>query len=105
MRRAFVLAAVLAAPLWGDRAYAAVRYSLELRGGSSLCSRSAPVVKGGLYLFHRCPDGTFVSLPAREVVRVREEQIAEKPAASARTNAAAPHRLSDLIASSRASLL
>jgi hypothetical protein len=81
MRRARVLAALFAFAL-APSAGAAVRYALELRGGATLCSRSVPQVKGGLYLFHRCPDGTFVSLPAKEVVRVREEQVAEKPAAT-----------------------
>jgi hypothetical protein len=84
MRRAPVLAA-LAVLASASSADAAVRYSLELRGGATLCSRSAPTVKGGLYLFHRCPDGTFVSLPAREVVRVREEQVADQPARDAGT--------------------
>jgi hypothetical protein len=79
MRRAFVLAAITVLCA-ASTAGAAVRYSLELRGGATLCSRSAPAVKGGLYLFHRCPDGTFVSLPAKEVLRVREEQVAERPA-------------------------
>jgi hypothetical protein len=64
-------------------AAAANRWAIELKGGAKLCSQSEPVVKGALYLFHRCPDGTFVSLSSSEVFRVRKEQVPDKPSSAA----------------------
>ena len=45
-------------------------YALELRGGSRLFAADRPLKKGRVYLFHRYPDGAFLSLPAAEVASV-----------------------------------
>jgi hypothetical protein len=45
-------------------------YALELRGGSSLYSLDPPVRKGKLLLFHRYPDGVYMSLSASELAKV-----------------------------------
>jgi len=53
-------------------------YALELKGGSRLYAVDKPVQKGRVYLFHRYPDGTYMSLPAVEVGGV--SPLAEAPA-------------------------
>jgi hypothetical protein len=54
-------------------------YALELRGGSRLFSADKPVRKGKVVLFHRYPDGAFVSLPASEVVSTAPIEAPPKP--------------------------
>jgi hypothetical protein len=53
-------------------------YALELKGGSRLYAVDKPVQRGRVYLFHRYPDGTYMSLPAFEVGSV--STLAEAPA-------------------------
>ena len=55
-------------------------YVLELRGGSHIYATDVPVRKGRLTLFHRYPDGVFMSLSSSEVVKVETAQ--EPPAAA-----------------------
>lgn len=57
-------------------------YVIELRGGSHIYATDAPVRKGRLTLFHRYPDGVYVSLGSSEVVRV--ETSREPPPLTAR---------------------
>jgi hypothetical protein len=45
-------------------------YAIELKGGSRLYAVDRPVQKGRVYLFHRYPDGTYMSLSAGEVGQV-----------------------------------
>lgn len=52
-------------------------YAIELKGGSRLYAVDKPVQKGRVYLFHRYPDGTYMSLPAVEVGGV--STLAEAP--------------------------
>ncbi|HYX19835.1 MAG TPA: hypothetical protein VFA98_03225 [Thermoanaerobaculia bacterium] len=52
-------------------------YAIELKGGSRLYAVDKPVQKGRVYLFHRYPDGTYMSLSAAEVGRV--VTLAEAP--------------------------
>ncbi len=59
-------------------------YALELRGGSRIYASDPPVRKGRLILFHRYPDGSYMSLAAAEVERVVE---AEQPPPQAGTPA------------------
>jgi hypothetical protein len=47
-------------------------YQIDLRGNARLLSRERPVHKGHLALFHRHPDGVFLSVPEQEIVRVTE---------------------------------
>jgi|ERR1700693_1244914 len=47
-------------------------YQIDLRGNARLLSRDRPVQKGRLALFHRHPDGVFLSVPEQEIVRVTE---------------------------------
>ena len=54
-------------------------YALELRGGSRLFSADKPVRKGKVVLFHRYPDGAFVSLPATEVVSTAPVETPSRP--------------------------
>ena len=39
-------------------------YALEIRGGSRVYALDTPVRKGRVYLFHRYPDGVYMSLAA-----------------------------------------
>lgn len=48
-------------------------YALELRGGSRIYANEPPVRRGRLILFHRYPDGSYMSLAAAEVERVVAE--------------------------------
>jgi len=54
-------------------------YALEIRGGSHLYAADKPVRKGKVVLFHRYPDGGFVSLPATEVVSMAPIEAPPKP--------------------------
>ena len=62
------LAGALAAS--ASPAASAKYYALELKGGSRVFSVDAPVRKGRVLLFHRYPDGTYMSLAASEVEKV-----------------------------------
>jgi len=53
-------------------------YALELKGGSRVFSLDVPLRKGRVLLFHRYPDGTYMSLQATEVERVTAQE-AEPP--------------------------
>jgi hypothetical protein len=68
MKRAagLVLAALLAASE-GD---AKSCYALEVRGGSRIYAADQPVRKGRVFLFHRYPDGIYMSLASAEVEKV-----------------------------------
>ena len=46
-------------------------YALDVRGGSQILAADKPVRKGKVVLFHRYPDGAYVSLPADELVAVK----------------------------------
>ena len=68
----FVAAALLApAAARADRFWA-----LQLEGGSVILSLDPPQERGAVVVFHRSPDGTFSSVPSREVRRIT---IAEGP--------------------------
>jgi hypothetical protein len=71
-----VLAGILASSLLPSTTY----YVLELRGGSQVYATDAPVRKGRLTLFHRYPDGVFVSLASADVVKVETAQEAPRQA-------------------------
>jgi hypothetical protein len=45
-------------------------YVLELRGGSHIYATDLPIRRGRLTLFHRFPDGVYMSLSSAEVVKV-----------------------------------
>lgn len=60
-------------------------YALELRGGSRIYANDPPVRKGRLILFHRYPDGSYMSLAAAEVERVVEAEQPPAPAATPTT--------------------
>lgn len=67
--RRIALLALLAFSIAGLTAAATI-YRIELRGHSQLLSSDHPVQKGKVLLFHRYPDGVFLSVAAREVIRV-----------------------------------
>src|SRR5215831_10337079 len=46
-------------------------YALDVRGGSRLLAADKPVRKGKVILFHRYPDGAYMSLPADELLAVK----------------------------------
>lgn len=56
-------------------------YALELRGGSKIFALDPPVRKGKTLLFHRYPDGTYMSLSAAEVERVSKVEYEPAPEA------------------------
>ena len=60
--------------------YSMTYYALELRGGSRIYANDPPVRKGRVILFHRYPDGTYVSLASAEVERVVEADEPPRPA-------------------------
>lgn len=66
----FALAFLLAAAAAAAETY----YTLELHGGARLYALDRPVAKGKLLLFHRYPDGVYMSLAAAEVARVTESR-------------------------------
>jgi len=70
MRRYFLLA--LLGFSFASFAAAQRVYQIDLRGNARLLSRDRPVQKGRLALFHRHPDGVFLSVPEQEIVRVTE---------------------------------
>jgi hypothetical protein len=45
-------------------------FQVDLRGHASLLSNDRPIQRGRLALFHRYPDGVFLSIPEDEIVRV-----------------------------------
>ena len=49
-------------------------YVLELRGGSHIYATDAPVRKGRVTLFHRYPDGVYMSLSSAEILKVESAQ-------------------------------
>ncbi len=55
-------------------------YVLDLQGGSKVYSVDAPVRKGRVLLFHRFPDGVYVSLSASEVAKVSTLEAEPPPA-------------------------
>ena len=68
MKRAagLVFAAILAA----SEGVATSYYALEVHGGSRIYALDQPVRKGRVVLFHRYPDGVYMSLTASEVEKV-----------------------------------
>ncbi len=77
MKRAagLVLAAILAA----SEGVATSYYALEVRGGSRIYALDQPLRKGRVVVFHRYPDGVYMSLSAAEVEKV--ESLSEPPPA------------------------
>ena len=73
--RFFAVAALLTVSL---PLFSMTYYVLRLRGGSRLHALDEPVRKGRLLLFHRYPDGVFISLEAAEVENIVPEQEAPK---------------------------
>jgi hypothetical protein len=69
-----VFAAILAA----SEGVATSYYALEIHGGSRIYAMDKPVRKGRVVLFHRYPDGVYMSLAAAEVEEV--VSVAEAPA-------------------------
>src|ERR1700730_16455607 len=61
-----ILAAILAPSLLASMTY----YAIRLRGGSQIYANDPPVRKGRVVLFHRDPDGAYMSLAADEVESV-----------------------------------
>ena len=76
MKRAagLVLAAILAA----SEGVASSYYALEVRGGSRIYALDQPVRKGRVVLFHRYPDGVYMSMAAAEIEKV--VSLSEPPA-------------------------
>ena len=56
-----------------------VYYALELRGGSKIYALDSPVRKGRTLVFHRYPDGVFLSLAASEVEKIATLEAAPPP--------------------------
>jgi hypothetical protein len=54
-------------------------YAIEVRGGSKVYSVDKPVRKGRVLVFHRYPDGVYLSLPASEVEKVSTVQSQAEP--------------------------
>jgi hypothetical protein len=65
-----VLAGILASFPLSSMSY----YVLELRGGSHIYATDLPVRKGRLTLFHRYPDGVYISVSSSELVKIEAAQ-------------------------------
>jgi hypothetical protein len=78
MKRAagLTIASIFAAFLASASSY----YALEVRGGSRVYAADEPVRKGRMMLFHRYPDGVYMSLAASEVEKVVAVQEPPQPA-------------------------
>lgn len=78
MKRAagLTVASIFAAFLASASSY----YALEVRGGSRVFAADEPVRKGRMMLFHRYPDGVYMSLAASEVEKVIALQEPPQPA-------------------------
>lgn len=72
---------VFAAILIASSASSMTYYVLQVRGGSRIYSVDPPVRKGRQLLFHRYPDGTYMSLAASEVEKVTPAEGPVPPAA------------------------
>ena len=81
---ALIGAGILASSLLGASEY----YALELRGGSRVYSADRPAPRGRTLVFHRYPDGVFVSMPAGEVEKV--VALEKPPAPEGNPQALAP---------------
>lgn len=62
-------------------------YVLEMRGGSHIYASDAPVRKGRLTLFHRYPDGAYMSVSSSEILKIGS---AEEPPRQAEAEGLAP---------------
>ena len=62
----FGLAGLLASSLLASMPY----YALELRDGSRVFAKDVPVRRGRVVMFHRYPDGVYVSLAAGDLQKV-----------------------------------
>ena len=55
---------------------------IELRGNARILSADVPVRQGRLYLFHRYPDGVYMSVPAEDVLGIAVTKVGERPKTS-----------------------
>ncbi len=51
---------------------------IELRGNARILSIDVPVRKGRLYLFHRYPDGVYMSVPAEDVLGIASTTVDDR---------------------------
>jgi hypothetical protein len=51
---------------------------IEVRGNARILSSDAPVRRGRLYLFHRYPDGVYMSVPAEDVLGIAVTRVEER---------------------------
>ncbi|MGE5413110.1 MAG: hypothetical protein ACM3NW_02975 [Syntrophomonadaceae bacterium] len=75
-RLATLLFGGLLAAAWG---LSSTYYAIEVKGGSRLYAVDKPVQKGRVLLFHRYPDGVYMSLSAGEVGRIVTLSEAPEP--------------------------
>jgi hypothetical protein len=59
--------------LTASNAASSTYYALEVHGGSRIYALDLPVRKGKVYVFHRFPDGVYMSLSAAEVEKVASQ--------------------------------
>ncbi len=76
MRPPLLLAIVVLAA--ASLAEAETIYQIELRGQAQVFSKDRPAQRGRVLVFHRYPDGLFVSVLEREVVRIEPAAVSEK---------------------------
>ena len=60
-------------------------HRLEIAGGVQLLSLDRPVKNGRVYLFHRYPDGVYLSVPIADVLGIASTTVEEKPKSEAKT--------------------
>ena len=60
-------------------------HRLEIAGGVQLLSLDRPVKSGRVYLFHRYPDGVYLSVPAADVLGIASTTVEERPKSEATT--------------------
>jgi len=51
---------------------------IELRGHARVLALDEPILKGRVFVFHRYPDGVFLSVPSQDVFGIAMTTVAEK---------------------------
>jgi hypothetical protein len=51
---------------------------IELRGHARILAMDEPILKGRIFVFHRYPDGTFLSVPAENVLGIATTKVEEE---------------------------
>ena len=68
--RVLAVAVLLLASIVATPAAAKTIHQIELKGNVRILSADTPVRKGRVYVFHRYPDGVYLSVPSQDVLGI-----------------------------------